>query len=549
MTAIVLAMLALGCGSKPEPPINSTNFRATVQLPMVTSARSSNYRATIQLTETEAASHAEIIISNFWWSVTTTINGHQLGPVTGGVFPAAIDIGEYLRAGENTIEMRFNAPSDEASIVTGGERGEPRVVGGDWRAYLEFSPAFGFESLAFPMIDGELTPRAVLREGMSEGIVRFFAALDGELIQELGSVVVSENLEVVGAPIAWTGEVWGFDTGGNALYEFGAELISSGGVVVDRSLFRAGVRDVRIVEGSLNLGEEPATLIGVRVENGWESLSREIAPLAPIGINALELHGAALREGWLSEADELGLPLVVLPRCDGNVNVNTEEIERNSSKLAAQDEALIESVVDHPSVLIWTYEGQEQSIGLLSRSYQRDLLGRPIAGVDFPTRSIALARNRQQGSYASSWVVEVTQGPGMDPSTAVMALGNAIDQGAIGGILPLPNTSIRSGWMEALSRLSEDLDRVEPDGFRSMSEVQVLGLSAGDVVYLEAPLTGTVGAVAGADGSASISVWYAGEATLRVGDVAQSVAVRPNVWRGFNRSQESTQISWVGNTQ
>lgn len=547
MNILALIFFALGCGERVVEP--SSNFRASIQIPISDSSRSNVYRTTVQLSEVEASSFAELAINNFWWSLIVTINGEALAPVTGGVFPASMSVGEYLRAGENTIEMRFSAPSGESAVVTGGERGEPRVVGGGWRASLEFSPHDGFHSLAFPMVDGEIIPQAMLRQGRTSGTVRFYATLDGVVVQELGSVDVGEDREIVGDGVVWAGDVWGFATGGNALYELGAELVGPNGSVVDRHLYRSGVREVELSEGELHVGGDATSLIGVRVESGWDSLAGELAPIAPLGVNTLEIHGAALRESWLREADELGLPLVVLPRCDGNVNVNVDEVDRNRVKLDSQDSALIESVADNPSVLMWTNEGQEQSIAVLSRSYQKDPLRRLIAGVDLPTRSIAMARNRDPGSYLSSWIVEVTQGPGMGPSSAVFALGMALNQGAIGGVLPLPNTNMRSSWGDALSELGQLNQRVAPDGFRSMSEVRITGLPSSEIVYLEAPLTDTVGAVVGANGTVTLSTWYKGPATVRVGQVTQPISLRPNVWNGFQLHSERIDVNWAGGGQ
>ncbi len=551
MKVLVLALLALGCGNRSVAPQENSNFRATIQLPNRGSTHSRVSRVTFNLSEKEVASHAELSIVDFWWSIAMTINGQSVEQVTGGVYPASIDVGQYLRVGENTIEMRFMAPVGVSPIVTGG-RFEPRVVGGKWVGSLNLSPSNGLESLEFPMHNGEITPRVTLREGTSTGVVRFFAALDGEIIQELGRVDIGEQRQVVGDSVEWSGESWGFETGGNALYEFGAELLGPDGTVIDRSMFRTGVRDVGIVEGALHIGGESVKLIGVRVESGWDSLSRELEPIAPLGINAMELHGMALRDGWLNEADELGLPLVVLPRCDGNVNVRAEDVESNIQKLTAQDEALIGSVNAHPSVLMWTNEGDEHAVGMISRTYQGDPHNRPIAGVDIPSWTIAMNRNQRNGSYFSSWIVEVTLGRGMEPSRAVAALGEAMEQGAIGGILPLPKTirysdNWRISWSDVLSELSEGLDRVEPDGFRGMSEVRVTGLTPGNVVYLEAPLTETVGVIAGADGSAFISTWYKGDATLRVGEITQTVSIMPNIWRGFQLSRATTQAVWTGN--
>lgn len=41
--------------------------------------------------------------------------------------------------------------------------------------------------------------------------------------------------------------------------------------------------------------------------------------MAAGGLNAVELHGAVPPPGWLARFDELGLPIVQLPRCDGGL--------------------------------------------------------------------------------------------------------------------------------------------------------------------------------------------------------------------------------------
>ena len=487
-------------------------------------------------------------MNGLWWKALVRVNGRDVGEATGGVFPASIDIANHLRVGTNTVTINATPPTDEPPILIGGERGEVRPIGVSDRVVLELMGGAHVESAIFPLSAGLVSPRAVVRGAPEGSRVRFFASRDGEVVRELGEAAVETVSGAASGPqVQWYRGRWGLESGGNSLYLFAAELLGPDRERLDLKIERAGLREVEIHQERLHINGNSEELVAVRTEAAWRSLEEGTGGLISAGINSLELHGVPLKDEWLDHADELGIPLLVVPRCDGNVQADERTITPLLNDLREQDRRLLRANSHHPSILMWSAEGSHGARRLLSTNYQADSISRPITGIDLPTRSIAMARQRRDSPERPTpgeWILEVTTGPQHGPEAAVQALGAAMNAGAIGGVLPLPRRDLRGGWLTAVEELTEEHTHINESDRRSSSRLTVTGLEPGAVAWLSAPLAPIVGAVANTSGEASILAWHEGAATLQVAGESREVTLHAGSWREGRLVQSPTVEVW-----
>ena len=85
-------------------------------------------------------------------------------------------------------------------------------------------------------------------------------------------------------------------------------------------------------------------------------------------------------------ANESGLMVVVLPRCDGEVFARPEDIDTHIKTIKAQHYSIAEHLINHPSMLFWTTEGTPQLTRRLSRTFHSDPMNRLVTGKEIPSR-------------------------------------------------------------------------------------------------------------------------------------------------------------------
>ena len=79
--------------------------------------------------------------------------------------------------------------------------------------------------------------------------------------------------------------------------------------------------------------------------------------MAPTGLNLVEFHGLIPTLAEMQLADELGVNLAILPRCDGRIQANMTHVQQESHALQSQDIHIINHTLHAPSVLMWSTEG------------------------------------------------------------------------------------------------------------------------------------------------------------------------------------------------
>jgi hypothetical protein len=496
-----------------------------------------------------------LLVEGGWWRLTATVNGTVLPAVTGGLTEAAIPVGPHLRPGENTLALRVTAPSGVDAILTGGSLSS---VGRDQGAALLqapprllLRPAAHIADAWLEARDGQLFPHAEVAGAPAGATVRFSATLDGRPLADLGTASVAAGVaDAPGQPRdlpAWA-------AGSAALLHLHAELRDADGTRLDDAVIRTGVRQLSAVP--LALDGTPLRLMGGRVVNQdpQTRLAEVFARLAPAGVNAAEIHGETFRRDWLEAADELGLPLVIVPRCIGRASQHSGERAALLATMAEQDAATARLLRTHPAVVLLAAEGPVRGDMPLWTEPLIDT-GIPIAGRDLPARVLSLKpgdtlttveRRCQPRDCQGSWLVELTpwwrtapEGDKPDSLTRWRLLSEALvafmtDEAAVGAIIPTPNPREVTGWEDAWRQTAAALSipAVPGDG-RGRSEVVVTGATPGASVWLSAPLAPTVGAIADDTGSARLALYHDGPATLRVGTHSQSITLTPGRWQGY----------------
>jgi hypothetical protein len=186
---------------------------------------------------------------------------------------------------------------------------------------------------------------------LKEGSASFKILQNGQPIAELPVATAKDGLAVSSIP--WEGPRW--KIGEPVLLELVVESQSQ------QFLTRLGPRSIS-TEGRLKLNDQPTYLVGWR-PNLSEGSDRNLVSswaitTARMGANAIELHGAALSQGILDAADELGLPVVVVPRCEGQSRLEGREIPdiRREQWWEEQHPKIAAAAGGHPSVILWSIE-------------------------------------------------------------------------------------------------------------------------------------------------------------------------------------------------
>jgi hypothetical protein len=538
-----------GCASEPPPP----STRCTIRLEEGWSLQPWNQkrdRLVIIDTETRIAippqcpvKGASLELGGLWWSGQLWVNGEGPTAFTGGIVPADVPIGDHLRTGENRIRVRVEGPKGLSTRLTGGKLHSTHQHTD--RAKLEkapvlhLRPASHIASMAIPMQDGKVHPEARL-ENAEGGRVHFRIVQDGEVVQDLGWGDVDDG--TAKAPAGrWKEKKW--DIGSPALYQLVGELFTSDGERADMHSVRTGARELGFTEGTLLLNGRPLPLMGGRavVRRPLGTFQDRIVPLLRSGINAIEFHGEVLEEGWLDAADELGLPVVWMPRCIGRANDRTPGSKQGlHAMMEKQDERLLRILQRHPSVVLLAVEGEDAGVRLHSDTLLSSAHGFKVAGRNLESSRLRMqvAQRSSQclpGSCADSWIVEVTlhDTRGTIPWKEVSQ--SYLDKtagGHIGGIIPLSKKALLGEsdppWEEAWKKVAakQSIPQIPIAPTRSMSQIRQTSNTEG-VLLLSAPWLTPTGAVAGNQATSTLRMWHRGKAELWTERGADPIDLQP----------------------
>ena len=577
--ALALAALLAGCSG---PPAMEATSRATLDLssawnaqPWRTSgAKSVGLRLSgrVDLPAGRLGAGSALVLEGAWWGVQATVNGVALPATTGGLAPVHLDVGPHLKVGENTFVLAISPPPEDVpALLTGGGLESGRV----WRPdradlqvapRLELRPAAHVDTVSLPLDAGQV--RATARvSGAPEGArVRFTVSLDGEQLTSLGEAPVVGGVATAPAT-AWSLDDW--RPGRPALYLAQAELLGPDGAVIDRLARRTGALDVAGDGGGLRIAGEPQRLMGVRVTNRDRDLPKRFREAAASGVNSVEVHGELPRTTWLDQADELGLPTVIVPRCVGRANKG-DATDAILAAQYAQDVRLVDHTAHHPSPVLWATEGrtansQKKSPDppkvLWTEGLLTDPLDRPVSQHDVKSRVQRVGMPGPDGAPQDScteegcvgaWLTEVTwRGPVTPEKWTVMTARTQhalTEGGAMGVVIPPPRRVDPPGWAPAWAAVAAAAGVVPAASgpFRAASLVALQRGPPGASVFVEAPGHPTVGTVLDARGAGQLRLWHEGPAEVVLDGRRLPVTLRAGTWESWVESPSSVAVDLSG---
>lgn len=507
---MILAWL-LGCASPPSP----------VGDPVVEVELPPGDRVRFVLDGAESA--PRLRLDGGWWGVHLTLDGAALPAVYPGYAPLDVPLPD-LAAGPHELAVSMSLPSTEPWVLAlpnknrWPQRPTLTLVLGD-------GPHVG--SLAVPLVKGELQPVVTVEGAPAGATVELVVQHDGEVVHRWEPVPVGAPFP----PMKLRGRRW--EVSNPELYVATA-ILRDGEKVLDQRSLRTGFREVELVDGSLRLGGEPFAVMALH--GGREDeLPTLLTTLQAGGGNAVEIHGTVTPARFFAVADELGLPLVYVPRCDGRLWSHGDDPrttwKRLHAELREQEERLLSASAARPSLLVWVCEGTEDVRSDACGGLHTDPLHRPVLGLDVPAAGIS-GRERQ-ASRPKSWNVEIGLQPGPGPSPAQVAQAFLVmtGTGGPGGVFLSPRPGDQ-GWAAAWQGAAKQLGITawRPSSARATSTLVVKGVEPGRFVTVQAPWAGRIGAVANAAGEATIPVWHVGEVVVDVGGVSRTVELREQRW-------------------
>jgi hypothetical protein len=503
---------------------------------------------------------ATLVLPGLWWRATVTINDRQLAPVDSGLGTAEIRVGDDLVSGENRLRIVVEEPTDQPRVVTNGCLQTAALGDG---VQLVLHPEAWIRDGAL-IADGESVGAAVrIRGGLPGARVHVEAWLDGERLEWGGSGVVDADGIARVPAAAWPGPRWRLDDAdGSGLVHLAATLVDGAEQVLDRTTVRAGVRQLTFEDGQLLLDRAPFRMMAIRAELDRRPHA-QLLEWRGVGINALEVHGRTPSSAWLAEADELGLPVVVLPRCDGPLwtgvqpRQRRQQLEQWSAELAAQDREIAWRAAAHPSLSLWACEGdRDVAVALCGNLTALDPRATPAAGVQLGSWPLQAEGLREAGrgggpgpvAVEPGWIVELTGATEqVGAARAATTFVEACQQGAVGGVIPPPGApAARADWQRAWSDAARELavPPLDSGERRAGARLRVRGLEVGHIAWLEAPGLTPVGGVVGRDGTVTLEAWHRGLVTVAVDGVTRQIELAPDAWRDLARISASVDLDW-----
>ena len=492
-----------------------------------------------------------LLIDGLSWRADVSVNGRDLGSSFGGPGTRVVSLGDSLRTGENLIRVVVDGRGEASALIAGTKetsavvRTAPRLLlrpkGGLINATARLTPS-GVQLVAHT---------AVAHPGAS---VRFEAWRDGVRVADWGEAPLEGNEARLVAG-AWSGPLWPEP---GALFFLRATLYGADQQQVDAAAWRTALRRFELTDGSTMLNGQPHRLLGLRKHNAGFTVGLEA--LSSAGLNLVEFHGEIPTRADLAAADELGVALAVLPRCDGRIQATRDAVLEAATELSRQDADILAPLSHAPSVLLWSTEGSAInragfSVGRpLIANMRTDPMERLVTAWDLPAFAMPstgpderFLEERERAEVAPNspfWVLEFHLEEGQaDVTTLAAAVQQSIDAGAVGGVLP---GAIDQGgrWADAWSSTARNLgvQPLEMHGRRSASRVSFSGVKPGTMTRIDVPGGPVLAAVAGPGGRADIEVWHSGEATATTPLRTQTVSLRPGRWLNRRWAGDAIQV-------
>jgi hypothetical protein len=563
--AAMVWMGAVGCtGSAPEPVLETLDHRISLTLDQA-------WSGTPWKPETDEAGRplkgpdettisTQFILPEAWighgsilefeglrWSAEVEVNGYDLPPITGGPGPSSVAIGSFLKPGKNTIEVVLKGRGDAQPLLVGDNTEAARLSA---PPSITLRPLVGLDDVV-ASLGPEGVRLSARTRGVADGsVVEFEAWLDGERIQEWSSATVKGDVATV-TEQPWSGPLWSISSPSSSLFLLNVRVVNPAGKQLDQGVWRTGLRQFSLGEHEFRLNGEVLHLLGSRHRSG--RFLSGLRLLESAGLNLIEFHGEMPPRSVLRDADELGVAIAVLPRCDGRIQATLEQASALKAELSRQDARMIAQANNAPSVLLWSTEGSAlnrkgYSVGRpLIESMTTDPVDRLVAAWDLPAFAIpvtgpdeqTVGQRERAGHQAGSpfWVLEFHRGgteEGSTVDTVAAALKSSMVLGAVGGVLPGEKEGDIT-WAPSWAKVAGEMG-VEPlrlDGNRAHSRASIKGLSVGQIASLQFDGGGHSAWVTGPTMETTVEAWHHGATTFSLGGEPLSAVLSPGQWQGL----------------
>lgn len=493
-----------------------------------------------------------LVLRNAWWTAEVELNGVSVGEVAWSPGEVEVPVGELLRPGENILSISLYGPTrggawdpgrDPSLILARSPSSRPGL-GED--PYLRIRPLTHVERVELPMDGDRVAPTVRVLGAPAGSTAHLEVRLDGRRIMAWDDVPIEAGHASFPAR-RWRGPRWDpTQKGGTGLVLAVARVRGPDGSVLDVMGERTAVRDMTFEDGRLLLNGRPAPLLAIRARVEDPFAASTTAALET-GANSLEVHGFSPGEPLADALDELGIGLVYMPRCDGQLWDRRREkepapFETWRQTLSYQDQGLLSFWANHPALLLWACEGSPEQASNLCSVLRADPLARPVVGGQIVGTVLGSPMAADYRPSPRSWVLEVTAAGETPIEQRVFDLFASEGQG-VGGVMALPpgspgpeNAQRLMDWRAAWSKVHEKLDSEPwaPLRRRGMSRVEVTGLEAGEVAWIEAPWATPAGVVSSGR-ALTLEAWHQGEARVTLPARAVDVQIQPDEWDGLKK--------------
>jgi len=550
-----LLALCLGChlgGAPSGPPLPPLSLDgawrsegALLALPLTSERAPFTVERTLRLPGDWRRNQPALLrLDTAGWRVTAWVNGELADSATGGLLPMTLSLGSGLRAGENSLQLRFDPPSSD-NVLEGvdarplaqwtGNTPKPGRVMAQGGITIEFPREVSVGALSVALDGGRLTATATgsAPDGTPVG---FEVVRDGEVLASLPDAAMMGG--VASSSLPWSGARWSL--GEPSLQLLVARLEGGQG----RQL-RFGARDLERAGGKLLINEREQYIAALRYESNEAAsrgkIFRQLSVMVQSGANAVEIHGAA-PDLLLQVADELGLMVVETPRCDGQIRVDgpLQVSEQWTEYVAAAARRTVAVRERHPSLVLRTLEGPFKE-PLLDAAYYDGAVptlsgAGDIGGLVEGEVEQAVAAGMPPYLHELPWPLDAAH---RDIAGRLEPLLVAHRTSGLGLVLPqVHNMGLkrhlsasalaaeRAALASMLARHDVTVARIE--GREGPATVEVTALrggapAVGVPLMLRVPAQLASGAFTDEQGKATIIVDYAGEATLSALDASDGV--------------------------
>lgn len=354
------------------------------------------------------------------WETTIYVNGTEVSTHRGGYVPIEINIGTYLKDGENEITISCWDPTDEGEQARGKQVSNPSgiyytSVTGIWQTvWLEEVPLTYVK--AYNVVSDiekksiTVTPEIVNPQPGDQFVLS--VKKDGRVLAEqtFTDVSASGNIDVAEAKL-WTPEH-------PELYDIYI-AVKRGAKVIDKVKGYFGMRKIEVTkddQGVLRpfLNNKPVFMYGPLDQGYWpdgiytaptdEALQSDIKRMKQMGFNTVRKHVKVEPARWYYHCDVAGLLVwqdmpsgyaEIVPVKDHDHSIENDWLARHykdldrsaTSEQLFRDEwkAIMKTLNNHPSIVVWVpfneSWGQFRTNEILSWTKQLD----PTRLVDGPS--------------------------------------------------------------------------------------------------------------------------------------------------------------------